>query len=233
MKIIIRDDDTSYFTEPARLERIYERLWQAGLPVALAVIPAHRANIIVDDRFIDPNIPPAYRGQDAVFPLTDNPTICDYLREAEHQGRAEICLHGYDHNWREFDSSQADDLRWRVEQGAAILSDYDLKTFVPPYGHFSATARTIVDATGLTAVQPDGTYGTMPLVRCSETDLLDKARAHADSDAVLMCVNHWWMFYQDWDEIDGERFAAWQDTVDALLVEFKDTIRTFADGRHT
>ena len=34
----VRDDDTSYFTEPGRLEAVYHDVWDR-IPVGLAVIP--------------------------------------------------------------------------------------------------------------------------------------------------------------------------------------------------
>ena len=38
MKVAIRDDDTSYFTTPDALERVYGDVWDR-VPVCLAVVP--------------------------------------------------------------------------------------------------------------------------------------------------------------------------------------------------
>ena len=37
MRCAIRDDDTSFFTRPDDLERVYGRYWGRGIPVSLAV----------------------------------------------------------------------------------------------------------------------------------------------------------------------------------------------------
>ena len=38
MKVALRDDDTSYFTDHDRLESVYHDVWDR-IPVGLAVIP--------------------------------------------------------------------------------------------------------------------------------------------------------------------------------------------------
>ncbi len=146
-KIIFRDDDTSYFTAPQRLERIYSRLWEAGLPVCLAVIPEVYADTRVywtDGNPHDPGIPPAYRGKDSYFSILDNRELCAFLNEKAAAGLVEICLHGYTHTFYEFISHDPARIRQKLDDGMAILQRAFpaavIKTFVPPYDRLSPLA---------------------------------------------------------------------------------------------
>ena len=99
--IIIRDDDTSYFTAPQRLETVYGRLWDAGIPVCLAVIPQVYGDTRVywtDGNPHDPGIPPAYRGTGKTYSILDNPELCAFLNQKIAAGLVEVCLHGNTHS---------------------------------------------------------------------------------------------------------------------------------------
>ena len=61
MKVALRDDDTSYFTEPGRLESVYHDVWDR-IPVGLAVIPQAAG-------FADKAIPEKYWDAGRAFPL--------------------------------------------------------------------------------------------------------------------------------------------------------------------
>ncbi len=145
--IIIRDDDTSYFTAPQRLEAIYGRLWSAGHPVCLAVIPAVFADTRVywtDGNPHDPGIPPAYRGRAEDFSILDNRALCAYLNEKAAAGLVEICQHGYTHTFYEFITHDRALIRRQLEEGRALLQRAfpaaDIKTFIPPYDRISPAA---------------------------------------------------------------------------------------------
>jgi len=146
-KIIIRDDDTSFFTSPQRLEALYGRLWAAGRPVCLAVIP----NVYADARVYwtdgnphDPAIPPGQRGQDQYFSLLDNPTLCQYLNAKAAAGLVEICLHGYAHIFYEFTTHDRGRIRDMLDKGLALLQRAlpaaTIQTFVAPYDRLSPAA---------------------------------------------------------------------------------------------
>ena len=103
--VIIRDDDISFFTSPAQLERIYGRLWSAGLPVCLSLVPDCCADTRVywsDGNPHDPGIPPAYRGRAQCYAVADNRELCAFLNELAGAGLVEICLHGFTHTFFEF-----------------------------------------------------------------------------------------------------------------------------------
>lgn len=146
-KIIFRDDDSSYFTPPQRLEAIYGRLWEAGLPVCLAVIPMVYADTRVywtDGNPHDPSIPPPFRGRDECFSILDNRELCDFLNEKAAAGLVEICLHGYRHSFYEFITHDRALIRRKLERGRALLNEAfpaaDVRTFVAPYDRLSPAA---------------------------------------------------------------------------------------------
>ena len=64
MKVALRDDDTSYFTEPGRLESVYHDVWDR-IPVGLAVIPQAAG-------FADKAMPEKYWDAGRAFPLEEN-----------------------------------------------------------------------------------------------------------------------------------------------------------------
>ena len=153
--IIFRDDDTSYFTAPERLEAIYGPVWKAGQPVCLAVIPW----VYADTRVYwsrgnphDPGIPPAYRGGTRNFAVGDNRALCDFLNEKAAEGLVEICLHGYTHTFFEFISHDRALIRRKLEQGVELLQRAfpaaDIKTFIPPYDRISPVALEELIAAG-------------------------------------------------------------------------------------
>jgi peptidoglycan/xylan/chitin deacetylase (PgdA/CDA1 family) len=153
MQAIIRDDDTSFFTQPEQLETIYGRLWERNIPVCIAVIPAQRADVRVQHRPgtpYDPGIPPQYRGQDREFPVTANRELCAFLNEKAREGLVEIVLHGYSHEYMEFvlpDKFTVDDehrIAKKLVEGRQMLSetfpDARIKTFIAPYDRISQRA---------------------------------------------------------------------------------------------
>jgi peptidoglycan/xylan/chitin deacetylase (PgdA/CDA1 family) len=129
MHFCIRDDDTSFFTSPDDLERVYGEVTRWG-PVSLAVVPFHRAGT-------SKGVPERFRGRWSVHPLDENRALVDYLRAGVSAGRFEIMLHGYYHDERhgrpEFD--EGDDLARRVIDGRRYLEELlgtTIRVFVPP-----------------------------------------------------------------------------------------------------
>ena len=89
MRIALRDDDTSYFKRPDRLEAVYHDVW-ARLQVCLAVIPRAAG-------FRDKAIPEKYWRAGRSFPLEENPSLVDCLRRLIGAGKVTIAQHGYTH----------------------------------------------------------------------------------------------------------------------------------------
>jgi predicted deacetylase len=153
MYFCIRDDDTSFFTSPEDLERVYGVLSQRG-PVSLAVVPFHRAGT-------SKGVPERFRNRWSVHPLHENLPLVEYLREGVSAGRFEIMLHGYYHDERhgrpEFESGS--DLTRRVAHGRAYLEELlgtTIRVFVPPR---NAIGRRGLQAIATSGLQLGGTAG--------------------------------------------------------------------------
>ncbi len=145
--IIFRDDDTSYFTTPQRLETVYRRVWEAGRPVCLAVIPAVFGDTRVywtDGNPHDPGIPPAFRGTSTCYSILDNRELCAFLNELAAAGLVEICLHGYTHTFYEFITHDRAVIHGKLDAGLALLERAfpaaTIKTFIAPYDRLSPVA---------------------------------------------------------------------------------------------
>jgi predicted deacetylase len=146
VKVALRDDDTSYFTEPDRLASVYHDVWDR-VPVGLAVIP-HAAG------FVDKAIPEQYWDAGRAFPLDENTALTQALRTLVKEGRVTISQHGYTHedypDGHEFQA--APDLESRLARGQAYLErvvDTRIRVFVPPHNALSKRGLMAIDAAGL------------------------------------------------------------------------------------
>lgn len=93
MLFAIRDDDTSFWTDPHELERVYREVWEKGIPVSLAVIPF--------------SVPSYGRGSWDTFyqgenqrAIGENALLVDFLKEKVKEGKISIMLHGYSHQYK-------------------------------------------------------------------------------------------------------------------------------------
>jgi hypothetical protein len=151
-RFAIRDDDTSFFTQPEELEDVYGPVW-GRCPISLAVIPfsvpVHRWN-----RFPDPE------GTGGPKALGENRALVEYLRERVSAGMVEIMLHGYNHEYREYNGNWVAEYRWKPEsrlrqetmEGKRYLEELlgcRIKVFVPPSNSISKGGILAVEAAGL------------------------------------------------------------------------------------
>lgn len=146
MKIGLRDDDTSYFTSPARLQEVYRDVWDR-VPVCLATVPFAIG-------YRRPGIPEEHWRSGQSFPLEKNASLVDELKRLVDGGRVTIALHGYTHqdypNGYEFQA--APDPERRVREGLAYLQrvlDTKIRIFVPPHNALSKRGLAAVSAAGL------------------------------------------------------------------------------------
>lgn len=161
--IIIRDDDTSFFTSPDLLERIYGKLWEYGHPVCLSVVPAHNANVRVTHRPgnpIDPSVARIYRGQDHDFSIRENIALCAFLKAQYERELVEICLHGYNHAYMEFGTQDQTVIEDKLAAGRRIFdaafADVPITTFIAPYDNLSQSAlRAVLDSGYNISTMPD------------------------------------------------------------------------------
>ncbi len=146
MKVALRDDDTSYFTDPDRLASVYHDVWDR-IPVGLAVVPCAAG-------FADKAVPEKYWDADRSFPLEENAALVTALRDHLKAGRVSITQHGYTHedypDGHEFQAGP--DLGSRLARGQAYLErvlDTRIRVFVPPHNALSKRGLTAVSAAGL------------------------------------------------------------------------------------
>lgn len=146
MRFAIRDDDTSYFTTPEQLERVYGDIWD-DVPVSLAVVPFHASTR-------SGGVPAEHWDGNREFPTADNPALVERLRDEVARGRVSILLHGYNHkNYPNgFEFQVGDDLPGRLARGTAELErlfGVRIRTFVPPHNALSRRGIEAIDAARL------------------------------------------------------------------------------------
>ena len=151
MKFAIRDDDTSFFTRPEQLLRVYEGIWDR-VPVSLSVVPFH-------GRTHTEGIPVEYwSGGNELYPVADNSALIAFLREQTVKNRVSIMMHGYSHvdepDGYEFET--AADLERKAREGKRYLEEVfrvPIHAFVPPHNALSAAGYLAVIRAGLDIVQ--------------------------------------------------------------------------------
>ena len=146
MKVAIRDDDTSFFTPPEALDRVYRDVWDR-VPVCLAVVPFAIG-------YEQPGIPRDYWSSTEEMALDRNPALVSYLRALIAAGRVTIALHGCTHQDLPggFEFQAAPDLRERIARGREYLESLlgcRISLFVPPHNALSKRGLDAVADAGL------------------------------------------------------------------------------------
>lgn len=88
----VRDDDTSYWTTPNILEKIYGEYLCAGNKLSLAVIPCAYQMLFPENR------KKFYVGDQRKY-INENKELVDFLVPYVRKGQIEIMQHGYDHSY--------------------------------------------------------------------------------------------------------------------------------------
>jgi hypothetical protein len=145
MPILIRDDDTNFFTKTNMLDSIYEDAWERGFKVSLSIVPFQRS---VDDICV----PPEVRTIDSNFSIAANKQLVHYLKDKIHNGNIEVLQHGFSHeNNKDGRGEFGEDIDKKNEilLGRDILKqsfEVDPKFFVPPGEDISKlNLRTLVN----------------------------------------------------------------------------------------
>jgi len=146
MKVALRDDDTSYFTLPARLHDVYRDVWDR-IPVCLATVPFAIG-------YRQAGIPEEHWHSGRSFPLEANTALVDELKRLRAAGRVTIALHGYTHQDYPggYEFQAAPDPERRVREGLAYLQQQlgtTIRIFVPPHNALSRRGLAAVSAAGL------------------------------------------------------------------------------------
>jgi Uncharacterized protein conserved in bacteria (DUF2334) len=144
--VLIRDDDTNFFTRPNMLESIYSIAWEKGLKTSFAVVPMQIGTNNI-------SVPPENRTSESVFPISDNKKLTQYLTPKIRDGTVEILQHGLYHfidkkgHW-EF--GQNLNKKRDIERGRNLLKrafETDPKFFVPPGEVITkSNVQTVIDS---------------------------------------------------------------------------------------
>jgi len=142
---ILRDDDTSFFTSPRFLEKIYKEIFAMHIPVNLSIIPHVKGNIKTENNMYatsgprcEPFIPEEYCRENQSFPVYENAELVKFIRDK--RGIFEIIQHGFSHSYNEFSSLNLNILRDRLITGRQTLKkafDVTPKFFAAPYDAYS------------------------------------------------------------------------------------------------
>ncbi len=146
MKIILRDDDTCYFTKPAELEQAFGDIWSFA-PISLAVIPFVGKSL----RNV---VPGKYWHSEKKFPIGGNKELVDHIKKLIQENKVCLMLHGHSHedypSGYEFVAGK--DLAEKTKEGKKYLEDLfdtEITAFVPPHNTFSQKGWNAVISNGL------------------------------------------------------------------------------------
>jgi hypothetical protein len=158
--ILIRDDDTNFFTETGKLESIYSEAWNQGFKVSISVVPFQRG---IDDIAV----PPEMRKTDFRYSIGENRQLIDYLNNKIDHHSIEILQHGTSHDysnnkygaWGEFGANL--DKRKEIELGLNILKSaikIQPRFFVPPGESLSRQNLRAINELGLVPIYRQTLY---------------------------------------------------------------------------
>jgi hypothetical protein len=91
MPILIRDDDTNFFTRVDMLETIHSKAWDKGFKISLSIVPFQKG-------MEDISVPPEIRHTGLLYPITNNEGLVRFLREKIRSQLIEILQHGFSHS---------------------------------------------------------------------------------------------------------------------------------------
>lgn len=186
IKFAIRDDDTSYFTTVAELEAAYGR-YLGDVKVSLSVVPYSVAEY--RNRTLC-----QYSSKHERHPISDNTTLCDWLRRLTEKGEIEILLHGFDHEYMykagrwygEYAHKNAADLMHITLLGKNYLEELlhtNIHVFVPPSNQISKGGTLAIEHANLNISGIIGWKLDRPLTQKYITNYITRW--------------WWWLFYQD------------------------------------
>jgi hypothetical protein len=129
--IVMRDDDTNFFTSRNMLETVYSESWSKGFKISLSVVPFQRG-------INDVLVPPSMRQSGEYYSISNNRDLVGYLQDKISAGQMEILQHGLSHDYSdrihgEFGGES--DRKNDIVRGKDILNQtfgIEPKFFVPP-----------------------------------------------------------------------------------------------------
>lgn len=148
IKFAIRDDDTSYFTNPEEIDRIYRDIWEVA-PVSLAIVPfaVRSYNCGKWNSFYQ---------EDSEINIDKNKDMISFLIEKIKEDKLHLMCHGFNHKYHKTNNKNfIPEYVWKSPErldketkiGKDLLSSVfkvDIKTFVPPSNAISKKALSVV-----------------------------------------------------------------------------------------
>lgn len=149
MKVAIRDDDTSYFTRPDDLKKAYDFLNEndcVSLSVVPYTVPVHRNDVF----------PYGEKIEMGKYNIAENKELINYLKEQYSQGKVDLLLHGYSHEYQFRNKKWIAEMKWKSEdqlrrelpEGKKHLEkifDVDISVFVAPNNSIDKKAISVIE----------------------------------------------------------------------------------------
>ncbi len=149
LPILIRDDDTNFFTKDSMLQSIYTEAWNKGFKVSLSVIPSQWG-------FDDVCVPPELRKTEVFYPITNNERLIEFLREKLRSDAIEVLQHGFSHSviegYRGEFGINTSEQESNLNRAISIMKEaFRIRPnfFVPPYDDISYKNLQLVKKHGL------------------------------------------------------------------------------------
>ena len=149
LPLLIRDDDTNFFTEDHMLESICSEDWNKGFRLGLSVIPLQRG-------INDLCVPPDFRQTGLSYSITNNERLTKFLRDKLRGGMIEILQHGFSHSiaggYRGEFGVNASAQEANLNYAISIMNNaFGIRPsfFVPPYDDISYKNLQLVKKYGL------------------------------------------------------------------------------------
>lgn len=152
MEFALRDDDTSYFTTPEELIRVYGDIWE-DIPISLSVVPFavksyNRGNFS------------QFRQNGEEKDIGNNSELVSFLKTKVKENKISIMLHGYNHRYLKKGSKWIGEYAWKdkrtlreeTRKGKEHLENLlgvPVKVFVPPGNAISRKGARAVIENGL------------------------------------------------------------------------------------
>lgn len=142
MPILIRDDDTNFFTRSDMLESIYSKAWNEGFKISLSVVPFQKG---IDDVCV----PPQMRKTELFYSIANNERLIKLIKNKIQDRSVEILQHGFSHSIKdsrgEFGDSGSSiislkEQRTNIEYGRNIIRQtfgIEPRFFTPPHDDIS------------------------------------------------------------------------------------------------
>ncbi len=152
MKFAIRDDDTCFFTKPSELEDAYDFIDKGciSLSVVPYTVPIHKDNVFPYGEGIDYGF----------YDINSNPELLDYLRNQVANGKYDILLHGYSHEYSKVNEIWTAEMIWKSQQqlereltkGKRHLEELlgkRISVFVAPNNSINQKAISVIEELGM------------------------------------------------------------------------------------